>query len=298
MRIPVACNYAVLRFTPYAETREFVNVGVLLICSKLGYMDLKMTTNRGRIRSFFPELDKNVARLCLDTFTEQFKALKQRLPLPTWNSTSDGIRREQYAMPFVSEFIRSQFMELTRLRESLLTFGDVGTILAENPAETLTQLYHDHVERHFAQKQEYQVTLLEKEIRRLLRTRKLNARYQSETLGTDSYRVHIPFVQKRDETGDTAVSSRRAIQPLYLEKKDTSRLLEHGDLWLSRIRRLRTLEQLPTMLFAVGLPPSQSVLSQAAKEVCESLLAEKAQVIPMFDRAKILSFAQGELLSA
>ncbi len=28
----VACNYAIIRFLPYPETEEFVNVGVVLAC--------------------------------------------------------------------------------------------------------------------------------------------------------------------------------------------------------------------------------------------------------------------------
>ena len=35
------CFYSVLRFCPYRETDEFVNVGVILACPATGFLDFK-----------------------------------------------------------------------------------------------------------------------------------------------------------------------------------------------------------------------------------------------------------------
>ena len=37
----LACNYTVLRFLPYTETGEFVNLGVALACPDLHWFDYK-----------------------------------------------------------------------------------------------------------------------------------------------------------------------------------------------------------------------------------------------------------------
>ena len=57
----VACNYAVLRFLPYPETQEFVNIGVVLMCPELRWFDYRTETRRrDRVTGFFPELNPAV----------------------------------------------------------------------------------------------------------------------------------------------------------------------------------------------------------------------------------------------
>ena len=48
-------NYAVIRFRPYSETEEFVNIGIVLACSNT--IDFKISDNKKRVASFFPELN-------------------------------------------------------------------------------------------------------------------------------------------------------------------------------------------------------------------------------------------------
>src|SRR5690606_28382813 len=58
----LACHYSVVRFCPYPETDEFVNIGVVLACPIIGYLDFKRADlrRRGRVGHFFPELDANI----------------------------------------------------------------------------------------------------------------------------------------------------------------------------------------------------------------------------------------------
>lgn len=41
------CNYAVVRFLPYRETGEFVNVGVVLYCREAGFFDVALEPKSG-----------------------------------------------------------------------------------------------------------------------------------------------------------------------------------------------------------------------------------------------------------
>ena len=55
------CNYAVARFMPYAETEEFVCIGVVLICPITGYFGYRLENKRrDRVTGFFPELAPDV----------------------------------------------------------------------------------------------------------------------------------------------------------------------------------------------------------------------------------------------
>ena len=50
------CNYSTIRFQPYRETGEFVNIGVLLSCPQVGFFKYRVDkVHHGRISKFFPE---------------------------------------------------------------------------------------------------------------------------------------------------------------------------------------------------------------------------------------------------
>ena len=55
-----ACQYALLRFRPFAETGEFANVGIVLLAPEARFFGFKLLNRYGRITQFFKELDKKV----------------------------------------------------------------------------------------------------------------------------------------------------------------------------------------------------------------------------------------------
>ncbi|MEP7108787.1 MAG: DUF3037 domain-containing protein [Ferruginibacter sp.] len=50
-------EYAVIRIVPRVEREEFLNVGVILYCSKLNFLQSMIGINHERLRSFCGELD-------------------------------------------------------------------------------------------------------------------------------------------------------------------------------------------------------------------------------------------------
>ena len=60
----MACQYSIAQFLPYAETGEFANVGVVLVCPSQCFMGAQFlsTKKTARITSFFDRLDKRVYR--------------------------------------------------------------------------------------------------------------------------------------------------------------------------------------------------------------------------------------------
>lgn len=50
------CNYSVIRFLPYPETREFVNIGILACCPQVGWMDYALEARKTkRVSDFSPK---------------------------------------------------------------------------------------------------------------------------------------------------------------------------------------------------------------------------------------------------
>ncbi len=48
-------EYAVIRVVPKVEREEFMNVGVILFCSKLNFLDLRLHMDKGRLALFAAE---------------------------------------------------------------------------------------------------------------------------------------------------------------------------------------------------------------------------------------------------
>lgn len=134
----LACDYAIARFLPYAETGEFVNVGVALMCAEAGYFDFRLTSNRQRVTEFFRDLDGAIYTAGLSYFCEELVALRDALRLQRKNR-ADGAFEKDYAL--------AVFRELVRPRESLFRFSPARTALMDDPAEYLSELFDCYVDR-------------------------------------------------------------------------------------------------------------------------------------------------------
>lgn len=123
------CNYAVLRFLPYPETGEFVNVGVVLHDA-----DRRWCAHAGdendvlRVTQFFPSVAAEeylLQRAAMFAEMERVAALIGR--------TQD--QRQG----------KSIFQELVRPRESVFRFSEVRTAITAYPYDLLQQLCQQHV---------------------------------------------------------------------------------------------------------------------------------------------------------
>lgn len=119
-----ACNYAVLRFLPYAETGEFVNVGVIAYCPEVRWAGhAGVETNAERVAQFFQGLDSNAYLR-----TKQIMLAELDRVCVLLRATTD---------PKIGGNI---FLDLVRQRESTFRFGAVSTVLTHDPQKLLESL--------------------------------------------------------------------------------------------------------------------------------------------------------------
>lgn len=121
------CNYALLQFLPYPETGEFVNVGVLVACMQP----------------------------CLLHFTGE-QAMPERVkamfPRQHEQAFADAMAAMQFDMQRAKSSVRDPktchliFGELVRRRESILRFGEVRTILTNDPRQLVEDLFRRYVQ--------------------------------------------------------------------------------------------------------------------------------------------------------
>ncbi len=274
----LACQYALLRFRPFVETGEFANVGVVLLCPEGRFFGFKLLKKYGRITKFFHQLDSKVYLTGKALFTEELGRFAAHIR----HSALDG-RKRVVDVPLAVGL----FAELTRTRDSMLQFDERRVVLADDPKAKLNELFDYYVERNFVTKA-YQERLLESAVRRLLfrDDPRIGAQYAQEKVGTSDFLVNFPFVHKTGNVVD------RIIKPLYLGQDDSTRVLNHGGLWVDKIRRLRKRNALPkNVLFPIAAPRVESKAYRAYEEIRQDLVEVDVEVTQANNETKILAFA-------
>lgn len=275
-----ACNYAVVRFLPYPETEEFANVGVVLMCPRLGYFDFRLETRRrDRVTAFFPELPPRLFPFGRKEMRAEL-ARVQKL-LEKWS----GGKENQIICDTGVPYFQDVFRNLTRPREAVFRFSSVGTVMAANPTAELERLFGHFVERQFAQHLDYQEKVMTERVARTLREFHVVG-YRAEALGNEDYRVTMPFVW------GTSRGDIRGIKPLDLAKTDTTRIIEHGERWVFRVNYLREIGYNPeSFLFPVRLPDDPRK-EKYAQDIRDRLEAMKAKTVRHGERDQIVAFAE------
>lgn len=276
-----ACQYAIIRFLPYAETGEFANVGVALACPATGYFDARLTPLKKtkRITGFFEQLDIRIYREGMVYLKDELKRLNA-LVLERGGARDPG-------------FIQQTFAGLTRPREAQLRFGETRAILSERPEDTLNQLFKKVVERDFVSR-EYHDQLLTRVVSETLRQANLREYFKPADIGNQDLHIRVPFVHEREGRQQLAIT------PLNLAKDKPNLVYELGGRWMARLQLLERHRLLPdAMLFAVDMPdPKLDRARVAVEEILENLrLTSRVQVAPISDVAAITKFAVNAVAS-
>ncbi|WP_036183646.1 DUF3037 domain-containing protein [Marinobacter sp. ELB17] len=276
-----ACQYAIVRFMPYIETGEFANVGVLLWIPKTRHLSFKLLRRKyARITQFFEELDKAVyLKTMANIEAELFRIQSMLLHNTTTEFSGHGM---EYG------FHKGIFDELIRPRETIARFSERRSILSEDPQKTLQELFNYYVGRNFVTR-EYQETILEKGIKKLLEQSNLARHFSKRKVEDHLYSVTFPFVEQDDD------KATKVIKPLFLGQADSTAIIEHGDHWKLKVNQLRKRNLLHgPVLFPVKGPEdvsSADIRFQAFEEARDSLADDAIEVVLYTEKAKILEFA-------
>ncbi|MEK8090248.1 DUF3037 domain-containing protein [Thermithiobacillus plumbiphilus] len=273
------CLYSIVRFTPFVETGEFANVGIIMMAPEQRFFEFKLMVQRhARVTHFFEQLEAKV-------FLAAMRNLQKEL-----NRVAGVLRRHGFDKRLKTnnvDFAKELFAEIVRPRETVIKFSEPRAILAGDMEETLTELYRHYVERSFVTR-EYQETVLERGMRQWLSQARIADRFNLVKVGDDEYHVNFPFVEQR---GDRPV---KAIKPLHLAHDQPTKIIEHGGQWVLRIQQLRKRRYLPDkVLFAVQGPRDDGPKGRAYDEVVHGLQDTGVTVLPYTDKEDILAFAAG-----
>ena len=201
------CHYALLRFMPYREAEEFVNIGVVLACPKTGFLDIAVERAKfKRVTDFFPEFK---TREINKVYRDGLAILLGELDRFTLQAKHDSRMNH----PQGAAQVRETFLALTRPREAIFHFGAPRTLLTLNVESQLRQLFDLYVERQLTDNYNSPEEHLRRELGRWLSESGLGKIYREEKIGPPERAVSFPFVMGPAEAPPSLL---RAIKPLNL----------------------------------------------------------------------------------
>jgi len=115
-------EYAIIRIVPRVEREEFFNVGVVLFCKKLDFLEVKYVLPEEKIKLFCEMLQMEELKEYLSSFEKICKG------------TADG-------GPIALLDKASRFRWLTATRSTVLQTSKVHPGLCDDPAQALQRLF-------------------------------------------------------------------------------------------------------------------------------------------------------------
>lgn len=235
----LALRYAVIRYMPYLETREFATVGVIVACPSTGYFDYKLTTRYSRFSRFFPQFDLSLYRAAINYFSEELEEIKK-------------ITQQQDLSP---DALRALFDQVTRDREAIVCTSAPRVRLNSSEDEGLAYLFNHYVHHGFVTTENAQ-ELLTKRVVGLVKGLPLRNPFKETKIGGNLFHATFPLVQV-DERQEPS----KIIKPLSLKHDDPNRMYEDAERWVGRVTRLKQTQQMPKqtdVLFAYDTPQSMT----------------------------------------
>jgi hypothetical protein len=115
-------EYAIIRIVPKVEREEFLNIGVVLYCKKLDFLEARFLLDEERLRFFCDGLDTVELKNYLSSFDQICKGSKEGGPIGELD-------------------MASRFRWLTATRSTILQTSKVHPGLCEDAGEALARLF-------------------------------------------------------------------------------------------------------------------------------------------------------------
>jgi len=115
-------EYAVIRVVPRVEREEFLNIGVIVYCAKLKFLEARYLLDNARLKAFSPDLD-------IDELKEHVCAMERIC------------RGDKDAGPIGKLDMASRFRWLTATRSTIVQTSKVHPGFCDDGVEILESLF-------------------------------------------------------------------------------------------------------------------------------------------------------------
>lgn len=264
-----ACRYNIIRFEPYTETQEFVNIGIVLYVPESRQFEFKLLppNNYGRITGFFKALDKAVFQEAIHLIRNELERI---------GNLMDVVEKPE-----------ALYREVVRAREGIIHYSNHRTRFTVDPLATVTKLFDHYVHHSFTREKSHEEQMRGR-IADLLRKNDLSTLYKDRTVGEGKgYPVRLPFV--------TAKEIPAIIKPLHFQHADSKKLIDHGLQWLATMNQLFRLGVAkPESTLITYKPPveKQGILYDSFLDIQEQIQEINVKTLNINETAEITQFAR------
>lgn len=265
--------YAIAQFRPYSETEEFANIGIVLCAPKIGFFNYQLErTGFKRITSFFNELDARMPRKAVEYLDAELARVRQ------------------HAESCSPDMLLRLFNEAVKLKEGIICFSSPRVLLTATPEAKLVELYQHYINHSFVRAQSHNERL-EKAMKEMLVSYDLDRFYRQKDIADELglVKARIPFTNEREGR------IFKAIKPISLVAEDSSKIVENGDKWISKFKRLidNGIVNAENLLIPLEETETQtSLMKNAVKEVARGLKSINVRTIPSEDTSAFIEFAR------
>lgn len=276
-------DFATIGFRPHSETEEFVTIGVLALDQKareFGFALLETRKTR-RVGEMFPA-SKELYREARKRLEAELGALKKAvngegrgLDVPIFTSMQSG---------------RGLFESITNPREGVICYPVKGRRLANDMTGVLDDLRKRFVERHLEPPSKPVEQEMTRQIADLLKEARILSPYKRDAkVGPEEFKVFFSFAHM---TGTDRAD--RVLRPLNFDLSTTTDIYNHGDEWITRLRRLERLDYKPAQsLFFLRAPKEIGTLRRKAFDEIQREFQESGFIAPNEeDNDRIIEFAR------
>lgn len=247
-----AMRFAVIRFMPHVQTREFANIGIIATCPKTAYFDFKIETRYQRLSQFFQYFNANVYRTAIGEYIKALNDIKSDL---------------QYA---TADECRVALDSLTAPFETIIQTSPIYASMCHNEADELNRLFAYYVHHSFAKEQPE--TAFTRQIAEMIKGWHTRHPFREMKLGDGEYHVNLPLVQS---PADNQIS--KIIKPIYLGQNDPADMYQKADKWIARFKRLKSFRfiqsdtaiMLPYQPPELGTDKQNSALNQIIQDLTQ-----------------------------
>ncbi|MCL7836491.1 DUF3037 domain-containing protein, partial [Pasteurella multocida] len=207
--------YSFVRFRPYFETGEFVNVG-LLMCEpekrKLTYR--LVAKNSKRVNDFFYK--SKIFETIRETINEELEYIV--------NQSFNGSTQEMATF----------FHHYVDVKEGIIQYSNAAVGMVENPQDYFDNLYDQFIQ-NAGVKTENQENEMIKYYRIIFKEHqnKILSNYKQHLVQGKMAKFALPLALK--STNSERIL--KGIKPLAFDQVETSSMIEHCDAWVAKINR-------------------------------------------------------------
>ncbi|MEI6656097.1 MAG: DUF3037 domain-containing protein [Verrucomicrobiota bacterium] len=272
-----ALLHGTIELIPYADQGEFVIVGVFAVDpgGRTLHWRLQKPAKTTRLAGFFPELDRRQFRETLRHLNEEWIELGAQINQGRGTRTLELAEMDGGLL----------FQTLTQPRGGNLRYQARGTVIEADIEGWLDRRFNKLVLREIEMSEAPEEKQLTDEVRRQLCEWNVVKTWKEAVVGPEAYHARFPFAYRKGPEEPVL----RAIKPLYLAGSTPVHILEHGDAWLQKIRRLRHFGEAPNVLvFPLAFPANKNTPHyENASLVAHDLRHEGVEVLDATQLAEL-----------